>query len=150
MGNGKSIEIWNEDWLSTTEKCRPLGTPTLQAHNMKVKELLKPASTEWEVDQVKLHLPQYEDHILKLVPSSLDMEDERIWLGEKSGHYTTKSGYALTKVNSCSLQDTFNWKKCVWNVKCLPKLQHFLWKLEVNALAVGENLLKRGIQVDGK
>lgn len=117
---------------------------------MRVEELFKPASTEWDVDQVKLHLPQYEDHILKLVPGSLDMNDERVWLGGKSGQYTTKSGYALAKVNSCNPQDNFNWKKCVWNVKCSPKLQHFLWKLKANALAVGENLLKRGIQVDGK
>lgn len=29
--NGKSIEMWNEDWLSTTEQCRPIGPPTWQA-----------------------------------------------------------------------------------------------------------------------
>ncbi|XP_013608150.1 PREDICTED: uncharacterized protein LOC106314889 [Brassica oleracea var. oleracea] len=35
-------------------------------------------------------------------------------------------------------------------VQCSPKLNHFLWKFKTNALAVGEMLIKWGIQVDGK
>lgn len=78
------------------------------------------------------------------------MKDERVWLPEKSCEYTTQSGYALAKMNKGNNIDSFNWKKCVWNVKCSPKLQHFLWKVKSNALAVGETLIKRGIQIEGK
>lgn len=38
----------------------------------------------------------------------------------------------------------------MWSVKCSPKLQQFLWKVKSNALGVGESLIRRGIQVDGK
>lgn len=78
------------------------------------------------------------------------MSDERVWLLDKSGLYTMKSGYAITKLNVEGRQDGFNWKQGVWNVKCSPTLQHFLWKLKKEALAVGESLTKRGIPVDGK
>ena len=40
--------------------------------------------------------------------------------------------------------------KCSPNVKCSPKLKHFLWKLKNNALAVGEALVTRGILSEGK
>ncbi|XP_013589051.1 uncharacterized protein LOC106404180 [Brassica napus] len=46
--------------------------------------------------------------------------------------------------------DPLNWKKCVWNIKCSPKLQHFLWNVKSNALDVGETLSKCGIQTEGK
>nr|VDD22601.1 unnamed protein product [Brassica oleracea] len=61
--------------------------------------------------------------------------DERCWLFEKSGNYTTKSGYMLAKLNVSNPKDSFNWKQSVWNVKCSPKTRHFLWKLKTNALA---------------
>ncbi|XP_056848921.1 uncharacterized protein LOC130499048 [Raphanus sativus] len=99
VGNGRSIKVWGDYWLSTENQVRPIGPPT-------------------ELDQ---HLK-----------------------------YTTKSGYALAKIHNGNSLDEFNWKKCIWNVQCSPKLRHFLWKLKSKALAVGETLAKRGIQVEGK
>lgn len=77
------------------------------------------------------------------------MEDELVWLLEKSGNYSTKSGYALAKIHKGEDQPSFNWKRYVWNVECSPKLRHFLWKLKNNALTVGEIVQRRGMQVDG-
>lgn len=150
VGSGETIKIWSDDWLSTEKQERPVGPPNLDAQNLTVKELFQINSAEWDSEKIKLHLPQYEGDILKLVPSSLAMDDERVWLPEKSGEYSTRSGYALAKMNKGDTIETFNWKKCVWNVKCSPKLQHFLWKVKSNALAVGETLIKRGIQTEGK
>lgn len=115
-----------------------------------MSNLIMPGSADWNAELIKLHLPQYEDHIMKLTPSALEMDDEHVWLFDKSGNYTTKSGYAIAKRSTCNHTDQFNWNKCVWNVKTSPKLKHFLWKLKSNALGVGENLLKRGMQVDGR
>ena len=44
-------------------------------------------------------LPHYEDLITKIVPSSCGTPDSLVWLPEKSGTYSTKTGYALTKLN---------------------------------------------------
>lgn len=104
----------------------------------------------WNVEKIKNHLPQYEGQIRKLVPSSLDMKDKLVGLHHKEGRYTTRTGYALAKINVTGKNDDFNWGKCMWNVKCSPKLRQFFWKLQNKALAVGETLLKHMIQVDGR
>ncbi|XP_009137100.1 uncharacterized protein LOC103861146 [Brassica rapa] len=150
VGNGCIIRVWSDNWLSTTQPLCTIGPRTSEAHNMLVSDLFLPNSTLWNVEKIKVHLPQYEAQIRKLVPSTLEMEDTLTWLYQKEGNYTTKSGYALAKVNVKGRDEGFNWSKCVWNMNCSPKLRNFLWKVQNNALAVGETLLKRGIQVDGR
>lgn len=72
-----------------------------------------------------------------------------VWLFEKSGSYTSKSGYALSRITSYPHNiDPFPWKKTIWNLKTSPKLRSFLWKIKSAALPVGSALLARGIQVD--
>lgn len=62
-----------------------------------------------------------------------------MWLHSKNGIYTSKSGYAIIKVNSEPLEQNFNWKACVWNIKISPKLKHLLWKIKNRAIPVGSN-----------
>ncbi|XP_013617184.1 PREDICTED: uncharacterized protein LOC106323642 [Brassica oleracea var. oleracea] len=149
IGNGEKIKVWREFWLSTEQQCSPMGPPTAQAEELRVKDLLQSDGSDWDLEQIRTHLPHHEAQIRRLFPSC-SMEDERCWLFEKSGNYTTKSGYMLAKLNVSNPKDSFNWKQSVWNVKCSPKTRHFLWKLKTNALAVGETLLRRGITTDGK
>lgn len=112
---------------------------------------LKVVSDVWNAPLIHQILPQYEDHINLLVPSALGMQDMRAWLPEKSGEYTTKSGYAISKLNiTQTTPESFNWNQCIWNVKCPPKLRHFLWKVKHDALSVGDLLRRRGIETDGK
>ena len=66
---------------------------------MLVSDLIVSESADWNVEKIKLYLPQYEDLIMKLVPSACDMSDNLVWLPENSGNYTTKTGYALAKIN---------------------------------------------------
>ena len=93
---------------------------------MMVKDLLLPNRSEWDTKKIKFHLLQYVSTIQKLTLSTNNLKDERIWLLEKSDEYSTKTGYALAKLNSGNIHDSFNWKQCIWNVKCSPKLKHFL------------------------
>lgn len=78
------------------------------------------------------------------------MEDELVWLPVKTGNYSTKTGYALCKLNIGEVDLSFDWKKLVWGVKTFPKLKHFLWKIKNKALSVKENLIHRGMEVDGR
>uniref|UniRef100_M4EYE7 Reverse transcriptase domain-containing protein n=1 Tax=Brassica campestris TaxID=3711 RepID=M4EYE7_BRACM len=149
VGSGRNIKVWSDKWLATDSQLCPIGPPTESDRELRVSDLMMANSTDWNVEEIRRRVPVYEAHIRKLVPSEEFLEDEVIWLLEKSGNYSTKSGYALAKVHNGSQQDTFNWKRYVWNVQCSPKLRHFLWKLKNNALAVGEALVKRGMQVDG-
>ncbi|KAG2325843.1 hypothetical protein Bca52824_008571 [Brassica carinata] len=89
------------------------------------------------------------DLILQIIPSSLNKEDELVWLLDKSGTFTTKSGYANSRLelHPPGLDD-FPWKKCIWNINTAPKLRHFLWRAKSGALPVGSLLQSRGMQAD--
>lgn len=145
VGSGKDIRVWDDPWLSLSLPLRPMGPPTLENQNLRVSDLMLQDSHDWNLDAIRLHLPQYEDHIRMLVPSSLNMHDELVWLASKTGTYSSKSGYAITKVNTEPLDQIFSWKAWIWNIKTSPKLKHLLWKIKNRAIPVGLNLEARGL-----
>lgn len=65
-------------------------------------------------------LPQYEDAILSIKTSTTSAPDSVIWLHEKSGRYSTKTGYGIGMSDECMRnadRAPVNWLKHVWNVK---------------------------------
>lgn len=78
IGDGRSVRVWGENWLSLTHQHSPIGPPTREAHNFLVSDLMLPNSTEWNVERIKLHLPQYEVAIRKIVPSRFSRTDELV------------------------------------------------------------------------
>ncbi|KAH0913837.1 hypothetical protein HID58_028283 [Brassica napus] len=61
---------------------------------MLVSDLIVSESADWNVEKIKLYLPQYEDLIMKLVPSACDMSDNLVWLPENSGIILPKQAIA--------------------------------------------------------
>ncbi|XP_018461258.1 uncharacterized protein LOC130507194 [Raphanus sativus] len=148
LGSGVKVELWREAWLSTEKPLAPIGPPTRETQNWSVSSLIDPISKEWNVKAIRETLPQYEGAICKLIPSFFELDDERVWLLNASGVYTTKSGYAVAKLCTGNISDqSFSWKSCIWNVKTSPKIQHFLWKANSKALPVGSLIESRGISV---
>ena len=146
IGSGNEVEIWKEPWLSTVEPMCIMGPPTEENRNWRVNKLMKPSSTDWVLDLIRSNLPQYEEAIRRLIPSTLGMQDERVWLPNASGVYSTKSGYAIAKLCNEDQSDlAFNWNKCIWQIEASPKIKHFLWKANNKALPVGSVLVHRGI-----
>lgn len=126
VGNGRFIKVSSEKWLSTENQDCPIGPPPERDQNLLVSDFMEPNSTVWNIEEIRKRVPVFESHIRKLVPSEELLEDELVWLLDKAGNYTTKSGYALANVHNGKPHDTFNWKQLVWNVQCSPKLRHFL------------------------
>lgn len=129
IGDGKSAKVWSDNWMSTCQQLCPIGPPKEEDKEMVVNDLMLPNSTMWNVVKIKQCLPQYEEKIRGITPSEFGMSDSLVWLADKSGNYTTKLGYALSKINTEGADSTFNWRRCVWNVNCSPKVKNFLWKL---------------------
>lgn len=113
---------------------------------LKVDALIHHDSNSWNVEAIKTHLPQYEDQIRKLYLSSTRTKDSVAWLPTKSGIYSTKTGYALNKLNpEQTVDEAFKWQTNVWQVKTSSKLKTFLWKTVAKALPVRTALTSRGI-----
>ena len=148
VGSGSLIKLWGEPWLSTSTPLTPIGPATEETKDWVVSNLIDPITKEWDLKAIRETVPQYEEAICKLVPSCFPLEDEWVWLPNPSGTYSTKSGYALAKLNNGeSGSHEFQWKKCIWQVQTVPKIQHFLWKANSKALPVGSNLESRGLSV---
>lgn len=98
VGNGASINVWSDPWLSTLTPVTPIGPPTRTNQHLKVRDLLLPDSNEWNLPLVRLHLPHYEEAIRQLIPSIHKPPDKLVWLGDSKGIYTSKSGYRMSNL----------------------------------------------------
>ena len=128
VGDGESIRVWDDPWLSFVSPSRPMGPPNMKDQSLKVKDLLCPLTNRWNLDKIRSTLPQYEDIILHIKTSSIQSPDTLIWLQEKSGEYSTKTGYGLgmtSKLMRGEANDPVHWLRDIWNVKTIPKLKDF-------------------------
>ncbi|CAA7020161.1 unnamed protein product [Microthlaspi erraticum] len=82
---------------------------------------------------------------------------KHIWLATESGDYTSKTGYHIAReaqeqANTTPVTDEglINWNRDVWNAHTSQKLKVFLWKLSSGALALGDNLLSRGLEINAE
>ncbi|GJY06948.1 ribonuclease H-like superfamily protein [Tanacetum coccineum] len=90
--------------------------------------------------------------IAEIPISRTHTNDRIIWHYDAKGNYTVKSGYRQAlkwsnfSVNEVASSSSFHnpefWKK-VWNIKVMPKIKTFWWRVCSNALATRENLYKR-------
>lgn len=149
VGDGKSIKVWEDAWLSTSSPISIADPPLLTQENLKVSDFLHPEDNSWDVNMIRTHLPLLEPTIRSLRPSCRKTEDVLAWLPNSSGIYSSKSGYNLIKKNRTDTQaSTFNWSKFVWQTKTSPKIKNFLWKIASGALPAGDQLASRGLQID--
>ncbi|CAA7018096.1 unnamed protein product, partial [Microthlaspi erraticum] len=151
IGEGKDVNLWTEPWLSISTPTQPIGPPPEHLRSLVVGDLIHQHSNSWNVDAIHMVVPQHEEEIRKLVLGSKRSKDALRWLHCKSGEYTTKTGYAISKLHNEPVHaDGFNWQTNLWRVKTSPKLKHFLWKASANALSVGAALIGRGFNTDGR
>lgn len=151
IGDGSLVHVWSSPWLSTSRPSLPTGPPPENDLQLRVCDLIHSNSNTWDVEAIRRHIPVHEEEIRKIILSSSPSRDALRWLPVKSGTYSTKSGYALAKLNSDpSFVDGFNWQTNLWRIKTSPKLKFFLWKAAVGALSVGSALISRGFDSDGR
>ena len=149
VGNGNSIRLWHDPWLSTSSPKAVEGPLTLDDKDLAVVDVLTRETCIWNRAALEKQFPTLLDEILLLHPSTTGAEDSYAWLQPSSGSYTTKSVYmslqrkgALQELNA-RLLASFNWYRFVWNTQAFPKIQVFLWKTIQNVLPTEENLQKK-------
>ncbi|KAG5392956.1 hypothetical protein IGI04_022919, partial [Brassica rapa subsp. trilocularis] len=70
---------------------------------LKVSDLIIPETKEWDVLKIRRNIPDYEERILAIHPSLTGAPDKLIWLGTRSGEYSTKSDLMASWETLCSL-----------------------------------------------
>jgi hypothetical protein len=124
----------------------------------KVKDLINPASNDWDRNIVtQTFIPIEAEKILQ-IPLLNPTEDNLIrWHGTNDGNYTVKSGYNAQieweNNNSSTGQSSNNTKgsqawKNMWNSKVPPKQTHLMWRILHRAIPIKPNLINKGITCD--
>lgn len=151
VGDGESINVWKDAWLSTDTPKRPYGPLPEKFQDLRVSDFLTRETKEWNIGMIEQVFPQLLDEITLLKPSMTGGKDGFAWLASRSGTYTTRSGYYTVAENELQQlqQETTrpdrDWKKLLWSGRISPKIQLFLWKATQGALATGANLQLRGL-----
>ena len=155
-GDGTSINVWSDAWLSVTSQLRPMGPPPISHLHATVADLLIPGTKEWDVSKIRMILPFEETRLRTINPSKSGAPDKMIWPLTHTGEYSVKTGYAAAMMQGPVSEEVrmvetiTNWKKSVWKLQTTPKIKLFMWKVFHGAIPVGEQLIRRHIGVDGR
>ena len=147
VGDGKTIRIWDDPWLSFKAPCQPMGPSPLDGFSLKVNSLLCSLSNKSDIEKIMRLISQYENTFFRIKTSSTPSPDTLIWLPEKSGEYSTKTGYGIAMTADIPLETIYepvNWLNHIWNVKTSPKLKDFYCRVAKKAISVSSNLERRG------
>ena len=155
MGTGKNINVWYDDWLSSTEQLRPYGPAPKALKDLKVSDLMLANSTDWDHQKIDTILPFHKQVILQIKPSICNAPDEMVWLKSASGVYTAKSGYKAqgetTITEEAPVPETnIDWLANVWKLKTSEKVKVFLWNSLHDALPVGKQSAIRNIPLTSR
>lgn len=151
LGNGESINIWEDKWLFSNHQLITLGPrPTNNCPSL-VKDLFCPNSKSWNLNLLHSLFPSHICSIITSTPiTSTNQNDSFIWDHDPSGIYTVKSGYHLATTSSrhsgpssSSFTTSVNTWKTIGTLPCNPRIRHFILRVLKNAIASKENLFKR-------
>ena len=156
VGNGKSIQIWFEDWLPSNSYPKILSTAHPPWEGTKVSTLIVEDLGEWNSEVVRqLFSVEEVDMILSIPLSKRLLEDRMVWSGTRNGKFSVSSAYhsirELGNINKVECSDASGMKqlwKSIWNLNLPNKIRSFAWRACREALATKSNLKKRQITKD--
>ncbi|CAN6824655.1 unnamed protein product, partial [Brassica oleracea] len=119
VGNGNSIRLWHDPWLSTSSPKAVEGPLTLDDKDLAVVDVLTWETCIWNRAALEKQFPTLLDEILLLHPSTTGAEDSYAWLQPSSGSYTTKSVYIS--------RHRLNLPPIGTEVNLLPWIVWFIW-----------------------
>lgn len=150
IGDGETAQMWRDVWLSSTAKECPMDPNPEMSTNLKVADLFKEHSKEWDNNLIETLFPLLMESIMSINPSVWGGEDARIWLKKTFGPYSAKPCYFAALEHKQSNDQvphsiTHDWVQDVWKVPMAPKLKLFIWKAKRGTPPIGENLAIRQI-----
>ena len=154
MGDGRSINIWEHQWLPEPGRGK-IVTPRVDVSVEKVSDLFYPNTTEWNIELLETSFYPWEvETIRRIYVSKLHQVDCLVWPLSPDGSYTVKTAYhmlaseVLHSSPSSSSGVAGNVCKRIWKIKTPQKIKHFIWRAAKDSLPTKHNLVRRQIPVD--
>jgi ribonuclease HI len=136
VGTGTNINIWEDKWIPSNPSLRPMWKPDNTQLTL-VSDLIQ-ENGKWDDHLIRnSFLPPDADAILSIPLGGLDC-DTLAWAFEKHGMYSVRSAYHCLSNNTAARRhidptssrgsDHPMWRQC-WQLKVLPKIKHFWWRV---------------------
>lgn len=132
--DGKSVQIWNAPWVQGLEgfQLRKENADDL-FDRCKVADLI--VNGVWDLQQISAEInPEVREKILKTPIFPNAVADQLVWIANKDGCYSMKSGYMVARRHESTVQPkdpgtsfivpNSLWKD-IWRVVSPPKIQIF-------------------------
>ncbi|GMI86859.1 hypothetical protein HRI_002355200 [Hibiscus trionum] len=159
VGNGISINIWQDAWVAGPGNGK-ISPPATQQDICRVADLINSESYTWKTDLIKERFAPPTAHNIICMPLPLiSTPDRRFWRGDSSGLYSVRSGYRWLVNSSLGLNgnptdfvDDWYTKFCgsYWSLPIPTKIRVFFWRFAHNLLPTYQNLISRKIQIHGQ
>lgn len=147
VGNGRSINIWDDNWLPRDNLLRALHPRSANPPQL-VSDLIDEPSKSWNRQRIVEHLQPPDVPFVVNIPISVrNIEDSWAWHYERSGIFTVRSAYRLlvdTKKrredwlegrpaasNTSTIQG--QWRK-LWKVRVPGTVKQFAWRLALSSI----------------
>ncbi|XP_019084310.1 PREDICTED: uncharacterized protein LOC109125949 [Camelina sativa] len=155
IGDGRDTYVWMDKWILDNHPRAPYRMQSVFQVNLRVLDLREAGQNQWDRGKVQDLFPSDDAKLILSMPVKEGHRDPYIWPYTNSGSYSVKSGYWLLQTLP-SMYEPRNADKVkqnelkakVWQVKTVPKIKKFLWRMLFGALAVSERLASRGCSRD--
>ena len=99
IGNGASVNVWSTRWIQDDVLRAPFMKNILVDLDLKVKDLLDPVTKGWDTALLQEHFFQRDQDIIRRIKPAFHSEDFMVWLHNRSGEFSVRSGYWLAAQN---------------------------------------------------
>lgn len=160
-GDGKTTEIWSQNWIPRDSFKRPI-TSLLPNPPMMVAHLIVASSASWKEDLVWVTFTHFDaEEILRIPLCTRIVDDFWAWHEESRGGFSVRLPYRMilrTKLNreawlneeegpSSDQQEQNKWSR-IWHIKVPSKLRMFVWRLARQSMPTGDLLKHRNMSTE--
>ncbi|XP_048502979.1 uncharacterized protein LOC125498752 [Beta vulgaris subsp. vulgaris] len=149
IGDGRDLGVSTHLWMNGAKPIFRDQVPLSAARNLRVADLILEDQGKWNFRKITATFEPVSARQIKSIelPHAPNIRDEQFWPYNKSGKYTTKSGYAilLQQQNEiCSMTSTLDrdFFRVLWGLRIMPKWKIIIWKLWHKGLATKQNLYR--------
>lgn len=137
MENGKSISVWNGQWIPAPRprSAKPKTHPQFLNPSLMVEHLINPVNHSWNVEFLNAYIHLDDVQIIQgLAISQTQKPDISGWFVTQTGKYMVKSGYNIEALYLDNDTQVIPYGpnlnlllRFTSKIKCPPKLRHFIW-----------------------
>ena len=131
VGNGASIHVWEDRWLSVPSTYKVTSPRLFLQASTWVQELINEDNAEWKSSVIDALFLPHEADIIKSIPISSRLPpDKLIWTETRNGLFSVRSAYhlALTRLvpsnrgTSSDLSSLKRFWKKIWGIQVPHKI----------------------------